>query len=274
MPTVKKNNCADPVANSRTHRTASLKLSEANETSDTSPVNVSTSGPKQTTISSHLKKTSKREHKQLIKKFQLLHMTTVNAMSFNMYSILPNFEQDVHKVDISTSYTDRKSGPRILHYLSLSNHMQKITNSLNEDELMYYSVLFDGSSNAKTNNEKELFLIKTFKKGKPTFNDMSLEEVKDNSAPSLKVALEESIGKMSFSFDWKFTQGGAYSDGTNKNIATYILVKEDLGEHYLLILCPAYKLEQPITGAFKTPNVSREVQKDLYDIFYFSIKPT
>ena len=122
-------------------------------------------------------------------------MTTVNALSFNMYSTLANFERDVHKVDIGTAFTDRKSGPEILNFLSLSNRMQKITNPLNEDELMYYSVLFDGSSNAKTNNKKELFLIKTCEKGKPTFNVMSLIEVKDSSAPGLKPPLKNQLEK-------------------------------------------------------------------------------
>ena len=98
MSTVKKNNFANHLAWSRTHRTASLRLSEANETSGTSPVNVSTSGPKQTAISS----TCKSEQKQPIKQFQILHMTIVNALSFNMYSTLANFERNVHKVDIGT----------------------------------------------------------------------------------------------------------------------------------------------------------------------------
>ena len=113
-----------------------------------------------------------------------------------MYSTLANFVCDVHKADIGTAYTDHKSGLEILNFLLLSNCMQKITNPLNEDELMYYSVLFDGSSNAKTNNKKELFLIKTCEKGKPNFNVMSLEEVKDSCTPGLKATLEESIGKM------------------------------------------------------------------------------
>ena len=59
---------------------------------------------------------SKLEHKQLIKKFQLLHMTTVNALNFIMYSILANSECDVHKVNICTAYTDHKSGPEILYF--------------------------------------------------------------------------------------------------------------------------------------------------------------
>ena len=137
---------------------------------------------------------------------------------------------------------------------------------------MYYSVLFDGSSNGKTNNEKELFLIKTCKKGKPTFNVMSLVEVKHSSAPSLKVTLEESIGKMSFTFDQKSKEVGMCSDGTKVNVAAYNLAKEDLGEHYLLILCPAHKLELAIKDTFKTSNFNENVQKDLNDIFYFCRK--
>ena len=129
---------------------------------------------------------SECKHKQL--------MTNVNALSFNMYSTLANFERDVHKVDIGTAYTDRKSGLEILHFLLLSNCMQKITSPLNEDELMCYSVLFDGSSNAKTNNKKELFLIKTCEKGKPTFNVMSLEEVKA-LLPVLKPPLKNQLEK-------------------------------------------------------------------------------
>ena len=62
------------------------------------------------------------------------------------------------------------------------------------------------------------------------------------------------------------------SDGTNVNIAACNLAKEDLGEHYLLILCPAHKLELAIKDAFKTSNFSEEVQKDLNDIFYFFCK--
>ena len=58
------------------------------------------------------------------------------------------------------------------------------------------------------------------------------------------------------------------SDSRNVNVAAYNLAKEDL-EHYLLILCPAHKLELAIKDAFKTSNFNEEVQKDLRDIFYF-----
>ena len=62
------------------------------------------------------------------------------------------------------------------------------------------------------------------------------------------------------------------SDDTNVNVAAYNLAKEDLGEHYLLILCPAHKLELAVKDAFKTSNFNEKVQKDLHDIFYFFCK--
>ena len=97
---------------------------------------------------------------------------------------------------------------------------------------------------------------------------MSLEDVKDSSAPGLKVALEESIEKMSFSFVRKSKEVGMCADGAAVNVAAYNLVKEELGEHYLLILCPAHKLELAIKDAFKISNFNQEAQKDLNDIFY------
>ena len=215
---------------------------------------------------------SEREHNQLIKKFRLVHMT--NALSFNMYFTLANFERDIHKVDIGIAYTDCKSGLEILHFLSLSNCMQKITNPLNEDELMFTLLYSMGQAMQKLINKKELLLIKTCEKSKPTFNVMSLKEVKDSSAPGLKATLEESIGKMSFTFDWKSKEVGMCSDGTNVNVAAYNLAKKDLGEHYLLIFCPAHKLELPIKDTFKTSNFNEEVQKGLMIYFIFFKKPT
>ena len=98
---------------------------------------------------------------------------------------------------------------------------------------------------------------------------MSLEEVKESSLPSLKATLEESIRKMSFIFEWKSREVGMCSDSRSINVAAYNLAKEDLAEHYLLILCPAHKLELAIKNAFKTSNFNEEVRKDLNDIFYF-----
>ena len=86
----------------------------------------------------------------------------------------------------------------MVKYLALSARQQKITEPLNTDQLHYYSVSYDGSSSAKTMDEKELFLIKTCKNGKPCIDVMSLEEVKDANDESLKVALQNSIDKRIF----------------------------------------------------------------------------
>ena len=55
----------------------------------------------------------------------------------------------------------------------------------------------DGSSSAKTMDEKDLFLIKTAPSGIPKFSIMSLEEVQDAYVEGLIVALEKSLEKLS-----------------------------------------------------------------------------
>lgn len=162
--------------NSKTHNTACLRLSEKSDTPVVSSgASAAASGPKQTTIGSHLKKMSDRQYKQLVKKFQLCHMTTANALSFNMYEKMATFENKVHGVHMGTAYTNQKSAPKILKCFALRSRIKKITNTLNDGDCNYYSVLFDGSSNDKTNNEKDIFLIKTCGEGTPKINVMSLQ---------------------------------------------------------------------------------------------------
>ena len=198
----------------------------------------------------------------------------MNTLSFNVYQKFANFEHDQHKLDIGNAYTHAKSGAEMLSYLAQSNKIQKITDPLNNDECHYYSVLFDGSSNAKTNDEKELFLIKTCLNGSASINVMSLECVEDTTAPGLKISLENSIEKMKFTFDRKTKEVDMCSDGAAVNKAAYNLIKPDMGEHYLLILCPAHKHELAIKDAFKISEFNNEVGKDLTDAFYFFKKAT
>ena len=124
----------------------------------------------------------------------------------------------------------------MVKYLALSARQQKITEPLNTDQLHYYSVLSDGSSSAKTMDEKELFLVKTCKNGKPCIDVMSLEEVKDANAESLKVALQNSIDKTEFTFDRKDIEIGICKDGAAVNIGYFNLVKADIGDHLILVL--------------------------------------
>ena len=85
-------------------------------------------------------------------------------------------------------------------------------------------------------DEKELFLIKTCKNGKPCIDVMSLEEVKDANAESLKVALQNSIDKTEFTFDRKDIEIGICKNGAAANIGYFNLVKADIGDHLILVL--------------------------------------
>ena len=53
----------------------------------------------------------------------------------------------------------------------------------------YFSLLTDGSSSAKTMDEKELYVIKTCDKGKPRFDVLALEQPDDPGAKGLKESL-------------------------------------------------------------------------------------
>lgn len=74
---------------------------------------------------------------------------------------------------------------------------------------------------------------------------------------------------MSFEFSRNTKEVGMYSDGAAVNVAAHKLVREELGEHYLLILCPVHKFELAIKDAFNVSEFNQNVQKDLNDIYYF-----
>ena len=57
------------------------------------------------------------------------------------------------------------AGIEIIDYLSKSSRIKNVTEPLNTGNIRYYSVMNDGSSSAKTSDEKELFLIKTADSG-------------------------------------------------------------------------------------------------------------
>ena len=147
--------------------------------------------------------------------------------------------------------------------------VKNITEPLNNGETNYYSVMNDGSGSAKTMDEKELFLIKTAPSGIPKFSVMSLEEVEDVDAEGLKVALEKSLEKLSLTKERKLQEIGMCTDGAPVNVRMHELVKEELGDHNQLILCPAHKLELAIHDAFKTVPLNTKCENDSVNIYYF-----
>ena len=136
-------------------------------------------------------------------KFQLAHFTAIYDKPFKLYSGTANFEKDVHNVDLGNSYLTDTSCSEMLHFLSKSIVKNNITKPLNDGTIHYYSVHNDGSSSAKTMDEKELFIIKTARKGEVKFSIMSLEEPEEVNAEGLKKTLENSILKLGLNIERK-----------------------------------------------------------------------
>ena len=133
----------------------------------------------------------------------------------------------------------------------------------------YYSVLFDSRSSAKYIDEKELFPIKTCEDGLPQFNVMPLEEPKECDAPGIKVAKENSVSKMEFLFQWKSKEIGMCSDGAAVNCAVYNLLHKEMGDHYLLMICPSHEFELAINDAFSKSLLNGGTESDYSDVYYF-----
>ena len=75
-------------------------------------------------------------------------------------------------------------------YLANSCFRENVVKPLNSKRRKFFSILCDGSLSAKTNSEKELYLIKTCKNGKPKFDVLSLQQPIDTDALGLHVSLE------------------------------------------------------------------------------------
>ena len=62
---------------------------------------------------------------------------------------------------------------------------ENITEPINSGHITYFSPLTDSSSNTKTKDGKELYVIKTCDKGKPRFDVIALEQLDDAGAKDL-----------------------------------------------------------------------------------------
>ena len=100
-------------------------------------------------------------------------------------------------------------------FLSKSIVAQNITDPLNSESRIYFSLLFDGSSSAKTMDEKELYVIKTCDNGKARFDVLALEQPDDTNANGLKNFLDSALSKGNFTFGRKHREIGLGSHGTN-----------------------------------------------------------
>ena len=182
---VKKSNFSDHITKSVSYFNVVKGLNQTLETP-----------PDQTSIDTCVRGTNQKLKDQLVMKFQLAHFIAIHGKPFKLYSNFANFEKEFHNVDLGNSYLSDTSCHKMLTYLSISIITNNITKPLNDGTIRYYSIHNDGSSSAKTMDEKELFIIKTTHKGEVKFNVMSFEEQIEANANGLKVALENSIMKL------------------------------------------------------------------------------
>ena len=137
------------------------------------------------------------------------------------------FQKDAYQVDVGTGYLLDVAAEEMIMHLSKSivPEILNITDPLNSGEKLYFSLLFDGLSNDKTMDEKELYLIKTCNLGKPSYNVFALEQPDDADAESLKSSLHNPFKKANFFIDQKSREIGFGSDRTNKT-KLYIAMKK------------------------------------------------
>ena len=58
------------------------------------------------------------------------------------------------------------------------------------------------------------------------------------------------------------------TDGAPVNVKMYKLIKRELGDHYLLTLCPAHKIELAIKDAFEESGLNNDCNNDYTNIYY------
>ena len=58
------------------------------------------------------------------------------------------------------------------------------------------------------------------------------------------------------------------TDGAPVNEQMYRLVRDDVGKHYLLTLCPAHKIELGIKDGFENSSLNSPCDEDYLNIYY------
>ena len=270
---IKKSNADDHVAKSSTHRQATLALqsqSKASTSGKDSTSQMSGKEPvqRQTTLPEHVRKINAAQRAQLEKKIQLLHYLILKCKPISDYENIAQFEKDIHKVDMGAGYLTERSARSMTPFIAKEICHEEVTQPLNSGERLYFSLFYDGSSCVKTMDEKDVYVIKTCKGGKPNFQVMSLEEPENTNALGLKAALNNSVRKQQFTFDQKDCQVGNGSDGASVNEALFKLEKEQLGEHLIKGWCANHKAELAIHDAFKVSELNTESERLLNNIYY------
>ena len=75
------------------------------------------------------------------------------------------FEYETHNIKFGDGFLNDAACCNIIQYLSCNIMSTSITNPVNDGTIHYYSIHNDGSSCAKTMDEKELYIINTVHNG-------------------------------------------------------------------------------------------------------------
>ena len=272
---IKKANFHYHIMKSNTHKVAALRLAEREnlKTSSGGPSTSSSSHSavtRQTTLKPLIRRMNALQRDQLTRKFQLAHFIASSGHSFKSYEKFADFDKKFHGVDLGSAYCDDTSCSKMIKYLSVSSK-ETFVAPLNDSELHYYSLMSDGSSSAKTMDEKELVLIKTCQNGLPKVNVLRLVEPEEGDQHGIKKAIDSAVSSASFSFQRAERESGICTDAAAVNSAAYRLMREELGDHYLLMLCPAYTLELSIKDAFTAIGLDSKCN-DIYTSIYYLFK--
>ena len=100
------------------------------------------------------------------------------------------------------------------------------------------------------------------------FSILSLKAIEKANTESLKEALGKSIEKVEITINHSDKEIGMCTDGAPVKVKMHRLVKEDIGEHYMLILCPNHKIELGIHDAFNISSLNTYSEKNLIDVYY------
>ena len=107
---------------------------------------------------------------------------------------MAKFEKNVHKVDLGDDYLTRIAAKEMVICLSQCVINKRLVEPSNNNTIHYnYGIMNDGSSSAKTVDERELFLIKTVEAGLPRYSVLSLAEVAEATAEGVNGSLKSSF---------------------------------------------------------------------------------
>ena len=102
---------------------------------------------------------------------------------------------------------------------------------------------------------------------------MSLEKPKECYVPGIKAALENSVSKMEFMFQQKSKEIRMCSDGAAVTCAVYNLLHEEMGDYYLIMICPPHKFELAINDAFTKSLLNGSTESDYSDVYFLKNHP-